>query len=318
VPNGSFEDRNECVYNDGGLTDAPPWSDCQDGSNFIEASPDVFHECTDSNEEPCPYPQNAFLDPWLYSIPTNFMGCEAPYEGLGYAGAFFFADNPDTLAGYREYLSIQLAEALHEDTIYEVSFKVSLAERSTHAIWNIQAALTNNEISQPEFAAPITNLESPLDGTNGNFVIDKDGWTELIWQYQAQGGEEYLTIGNFQMNENTDTIQLIDHSTEDHYLYDAYYYVDAVYVGNDQTSSFYRSGERRIAIWPSPVRDFLFLEVPSAVILRLYNNLGQLTSKHSLSSGKNTISLEAYAPGMYFAHIKWSSGTVQTNKIIKR
>ncbi len=135
VPNGSFETRIECIYNDGFIADAPPWF------NPTRATPDLFHQCAVVNTDPCPWPDQYYLDPWLYGIPTNFMGCEHPYDGDGYAGLFVAGNNINGYDGYKEYLGVRLVNPLVAGNQYTLKFAVSLPERVGYAIWNIQVFL---------------------------------------------------------------------------------------------------------------------------------------------------------------------------------
>ena len=63
------------------------------------------------------------------------------------------------------------------------------------------------------------------DVTNpvGNFITDTSKWILISGAYLASGGERFITIGNFFINDSTDTIHITGNGA-------SYYYIDDVYV----------------------------------------------------------------------------------------
>ncbi len=71
----------------------------------------------------------------------------------------------------------------------------------------------------------MTNQFNPI-------VKQTDGWYEICSRYAATGGEQYLTIGNFESDANTqtETLELPSKYEEDGQITGAYYFVDMVEV----------------------------------------------------------------------------------------
>lgn len=320
VPNGGFEERVECIYNDGILSDAPPWFNPMDPEYVDQATPDVFHACAIIVEDPCPYPEDANTNAWLYGVPTNFLGCEDPYEGEGYVGAFFFIPNIDNqLDGYREYLAVRLTEPLQAGMVYDVSMKVSLAERTTHAIWNIQVLFSPDSLVQE--TTQYMDYEPQLGGTLGEYIDNREGWTELSWSYAAEGGEEFMYIGNFQPDSETDTIEVIDWQLW-HYENSAYYFIDDVKVITQTLSNHDESFDFVINCFPNPVATMLTVELKEGSVgswtFELLSIDGRILSRGRKSGTRAQIDFTDFKQGLYILKLEKSPGHIETKKIFKR
>jgi hypothetical protein len=296
VPNPGFEDRIECVYNNGPLSDAPPWF------RPTEGTPDVFHICGVVNENSCPYPESAILDPWLFGVPTNAAGCQQPNTGDGYAGSFYFQPGIAPLYEYREYLAVELLEPMQEGQQYLVKYYVSLAERMTHGIWALQVAFLNDpyfNLSSPTFIS----IEPSLTHTIGNFVTDKEGWTEISGVYTAQGGEQYMYMGNFQANISTESIDVMNgQSTENHYFNSAYYYIDDVYVGTELLNLEEQIGYHS-NLWPNPVQDELNISVNSLSTIQIYSVTGAMILPAFQVNSLISLDVSTWSRGMYLLNV---------------
>jgi hypothetical protein len=262
VENPSFEFRPECDDNNGPLEEAPPWF------NPTDATPDVFHECAIQVEDPCPYPEMTNTNAWLFGVPTNAIGCQEPHTGSGYAGATFYHPgiSPDFI--FREYLAAPLLEPLVQGENYYVRLYVSLAERSEWAVHAIQLALSADSITGTGF---LTLPISPqLTNAVGDFITDKNGWTELSWEYTATGGERFIYIGNFQSNDDIEIQYALPDSIDPLWHNNSYYYIDDIYVGTDLLSTDVEIEASELHIWPNPVDDILRISLNNQTARRLF------------------------------------------------
>ncbi len=285
-----------------------------------QATPDLFHACAIIVEEPCPYPEDANTNAWLYGVPTNFLGCEAPYEGQGYTGAFFFIPNIDNqLDGYREYLAVRLIEPMQSGMVYGVSMQVSLAERATHAIWNVQVLFSPDSLVQE--TTQYMNYQPQLSATTGEYIDNKVGWTELSWSYVAEGGEEYMYIGNFQPDSETDTIRVIDWQIW-HYENSAYYYIDDVKVITQTLSNHDESSGLKTNCYPNPVSTSLTVEIQGGNsgywTYRVLSIEGRILSQGMNIGNKAHIDFTNFKEGLYILKLEKHPGHVETRKILKR
>lgn len=145
---------------------------------------------------------------------------------------------------HREYLSVPLVETLTSGQTYLVRFYVSLADRSMYAVHALQVLFTDQVISESSNYWGVLNYTPQLSHSEGAYITDKDNWTEINWEYTADGTEQYMYIGNFQSNAEIDTLFAVADSIDPEDHFHSYYYIDDVYVGTaimsvqNQTYSF--------------------------------------------------------------------------------
>lgn len=217
VFNGSFEDYRTCprkVDALGVLTLVEGWYQPTRGSA------DYFNIC---GSREC-------------GVPKNKLGEQAAHSGEGYCGIYCSKNN------YREYLQTRLRRRLHPGDSIQITYYVSLSEESTGAITTMGALFTEESISDTvrgilmhkeqnklsdgvvqTMLRPLTpqvvNFDTPLTNTRN--------WQCISGTFVAQGGEQYVTIGNFYTIEQSGYAEP-DSLTE--LLPGAYYYIDDVTV----------------------------------------------------------------------------------------
>ncbi|WP_306640589.1 T9SS type A sorting domain-containing protein [Sanyastnella coralliicola] len=315
VPNPGFEERDDCDPNYGELDDAPPWK------SPTMATPNVFHECTIVNDNPCPYPESQVLDPWIVGVPTNGPGCQSPHSGMGYGGFIPYAPSESDWLDWSEYLETQLLEPLIAGEVYHIRFYLSLAERSSRAISSIHVLLSPDNIE--EYSA--TNTTLPILPSLANdiqtYIDDKDEWTLLQWEFIANGDEQYLYIGNFTSNEDTPSINAIpsDVIDEGHYENMAYYYIDDVYVGQTPLS-IWQEENTEFALFPNPVENNLKITGKNIEQVVIYNGLGKLVKQVLLPFPMNSVDVktEGLSSGIYYCLLQLDNGEIIKKKILKR
>lgn len=171
------------------------------------------------------------------AVPRNKMGVQTARTGVAYCGIYC------SQASYREYLQTQLKSPLLPGHRYRVSFYVSLAEKSPHAIATIGAMLTSQRLSDSTWDV-LMHREVVDYGDNQSQLIsvyykpqvvnDKDrvlddmkSWTLVSGDFVADGGELFLTIGNFNSFNNSTVVET---NAANAVLQGAYYYIDDVSV----------------------------------------------------------------------------------------
>lgn len=196
VPNGSFEDTVMCPYAAGQVNFVKHWYLPSSGSS------DYFNSCDGTG---------------LFSTPSNNFGYQTPFHGNAYLGFSPFTLNQN----YSEYIATKLIHSLEKDRVYYVSYYLSLSEPSKYAINSLGIYFSNSSIiSSDDYAL---DTYTPQIMTT-SFIIDKQNWTKVSSSYLATGGEEYITIGNFKLNSNTNTI------SNDSLGNYSYYFIDSVGV----------------------------------------------------------------------------------------
>lgn len=181
VPNPSFEIYTDCPDFSGQITRAQNWYSPTTGT------PDYYNSCSTE----------------LYSsVPVNKNGFQYPKTGNAYCSVGVLLVNDS-----REYIQCQLTNELIADKYYCLSYYVSATEyRTNYFIKNIDAFLSTDEVSNFTDFYPILNFIPQIK--NDEIIQDSVSWVLIQGMYLAQGGERYLTIGNFLDSNNTEYIQV--------------------------------------------------------------------------------------------------------------
>jgi len=207
VPNTSFENEISCPTVADQLDATTNWY-----SGNTE-SPDYFHTCQ--------------LVPGTYGIPNTIYGYQTARTGDAFTGIHVYGGVP---ASKREYLQVELNSGLSEDTDYLISFYVNLANSSSVAISRFGVYLSRNaEIDTTGGSFPF----APQIAADSNiFYNDTAKWTKISAYYTATGGERFITIGNFNSDLATDTLQINTLSTLSYYFIE-----DVSVIQSDSTST---------------------------------------------------------------------------------
>ncbi len=210
IPDPSFEDYRTCPVRLGNFdADLLHWSAPTLGST------DYFHDCSTA-----------------MGTPENFNGSQRVNFGKGYAGMYLFA--PDD---YREYIQTQLSRQLEKGQRYRISFNISLAESSDYAIREFGICLSEKalmlpvkkELSKMQLHKVRDNAHRLIEIASPDFYKETRDWVSVQTSFIATGFENFLVVGNFRNNKQTQTYQ-----TKKGAKKGAYYYVDMVSLTREQ------------------------------------------------------------------------------------
>ncbi len=299
VPNGSFETYTNCPTNYSQLP-VPPWYSGTAGT------PDYYNSCAGSGNGTIGVPQNSF-------------GYQNASTGNAYVGIYTFAVwGTDTIEA-KEYLQIQLTDTLIAQKTYCVSFFVNLTNPSPlffpnnwFAITEIGMLISNDSVYlNGALTLPyIPQIQSPA----GLYLNDTTNWTEISGQYIAQGGEKYITIGNF--NLHSDTMRILTYNTPS---LSSYYFIDNVSIVDCTNEGITNNNEIKINLFPNPIFDKLNIQAnnyePTEIILY------DLSSRKLLQqafTNTATINTEKLAKGMYLYEVRNRNGIIKNGKVIKQ
>ncbi len=213
VYNPSFEEHRNCpqrIDAMGVMCDVDAWWQPTMGSS------DYFHSC---GGREC-------------AVPRNKMGMQAAHSGEAYCGIYCSQEQ------YREYLQTELITPLEAGSRYRVSFWVCLADKSPHAISSLGALITKERPQDSSYSIlmdrEVTKLgEQQLQSiavyytpqvvnSTDNLLDDSKEWHEISGEFIAEGGEKFLTIGNFHSFNKSHVVQTQRNSPS---LSGAYYYI---------------------------------------------------------------------------------------------
>jgi gliding motility-associated-like protein len=145
------------------------------------------------------------------AIPTNSLGEQTSFNGDGYLGSAFTnytgGAGTDGYSGimWWEYVQGELIQPLEANKTYKLSMEISLAEYSDLMINEVGAYFSSTPVATNNTAS--LSLVPQCVFHNVNFYTDTLNWMHLETTFVANGGEEYIIIGNFRNNVTTDTIR---------------------------------------------------------------------------------------------------------------
>jgi outer membrane protein OmpA-like peptidoglycan-associated protein len=210
VPNPSFEEHHSipCVSGLEKNIDsvAVSWFSANNGS------PDYYHvSCL-------PEVKNGINASYGYD---NGGGFQQARTGKAYAGLKLWD------VYYPEYIEVKLKESLKQNSLYKITFHVSMADQCGTSLYSIGAGLFSEKIygnSWLKIALQIANEE-------GRYITDTSGWVEISGLYFAQGGEQFLVIGNSEgYSSHSNAKPSMQRMEAANRQYSYYYYLDDVSV----------------------------------------------------------------------------------------
>jgi hypothetical protein len=239
VPNPSFEEYSECPDGGAQVDRAIGWFSSRE-------TPEYFNSCSTN-----PLVNVPESDLWGYQIAST---------GNAYCG-FQCYFTP----GFREALGCQLTQPLSTGTEYYVSFKLSCAfggiAEARCAVNNIGLRFSNSQysVSTP---VPIDNFSHVYSST---ILSDTVNWVEVSGYFTPNTEYEYLYIGNFFDDNNTDTIWLMPDAG-----CRAYYLVDDVCVTQDPQNCDMVNSTQVLSsglphVFPNPFRSSVYVETSKKV-----------------------------------------------------
>ena len=178
VNNPSFEEYYNCPSGSGQLYECKYW---------WGLSTDYFNACAAPISTGC-------------SVPSNFAGYQSALSGEAYADAVIYTNRFTVLPDRRETIKAKLNDSLIANKRYCTNFYVSLSEISLQSYNSYYVLLDSIGLlfTKDSVLDSITAISSNgIKVQNSIFNIDTINWFKISNSFVASGGEQYLTIGNF-------------------------------------------------------------------------------------------------------------------------
>lgn len=289
VPNPSFENYTTCPNGDGTIQ----LGYCDDWYDPIKTSSDFFHSCI--NSDPLCIP------PFIacYGIPSNYNGFEYAHTGIAHAG--FYVYHFGTFTNTREYLAVKLTNPLNSGSRYCMELYYSQADSSNIAIDNIGALFLNSPFPfTPPTDTFIINI-NPQIQFKKQYLSQSLGWEKLEGDFIANGGEQHLIIGNFQLDNQLDTATIHNGVSG---IGVSYYYIDDVSL--IECNPVISNVPNVLTPNNDGINDFL--EIMNSEVdeikLTVYNRWG-LSIYNVIGKNKIIWSPKELVDGIYYYFIEW-------------
>jgi OOP family OmpA-OmpF porin len=221
VNNGSFENHSDKKPKKlGGINTMSGWF----SPTGVKA--DTYRDDTNTPLDPKGRP--------LIGAPINTFGQEDAYDGKCYVGINTYLTGKKQ--NERSYITGELTTKLTKNKTYCIEFWVSLAEGSKFASNNIGAKF---DLKRPDEGKDKQLFKGNVDVLHPeNKVFNSaNGWFKVCGTYVAKGGEQYITIGNFESNAKTTNEPFKQpKQSKATAIQSAYYYIDNVIVREDYSN----------------------------------------------------------------------------------
>jgi len=293
VPNPSFEDTTNCSI-DNQIFRTPPWQQPTAGSS------DWLNPCSSSLDGS--------------TVPNNEFGVQNAQDGASYAGFILYT----IYLYYKEYIQVQLTDRLVAGTKYWVRFHISLADSSKYAIKEIGAYFSDTAV----YSSDIIPLPyTPQVKSSGTFLTDKMNWVSISGTFIANGGEKFITLGNFQ---DSTTIDILNVGGSGIGLGTSYYYIDNICISDDSTVCGFSSDDstdelnHNIMFYPNPFSSSAVIVLTpnmlndGQIYYSVYDMMGNLVRKEFITQNQTTVNRDELSSGIYLITL------VKSNKILFR
>ena len=252
-------------------------------------------------------------------VPQSGVGYQYARTGIAYVGLAVFTEhiNPNQI-NRREYVGGELSDTLKQGHEYCVSFYVSVAEELKYVTDGIGLYLSVD--SAVDYTIN-TNLPfiPQIENPSGNIIYDTLNWVQISGTYIANGGEKYLTIGNFKGDTNAmiDSVNLSAPLS----AHGAYLFIDDVSVidctvGISEVNDNLSSGK----LYPNPATKVVYFEnnlsEKESGTLQLMDITGREMASYKLNKGSLLAIPTPYSRGVYLVKINITGKPTETVKLI--
>lgn len=317
VPNPSFELNVGCPTSNGQIQLAEPWIKIG-GDGALS----YFNNCGQSD----------------YRATENYMGYYGARTGNGGSMIILLHANhvlPFIAEG--NFIGAPLGQSLITGKLYRVRFFLSLSDFHRYASKNVGAHISTGQ--PPNNTSLLLSL-IPQVRYNGNFLTDKIGWMKIEGEFIADGGENFLTIGNFDGYTNSDTLNLHEGGTVPSvgYWEGAQYYIDDVSVTEVDTTIDHEEAEEvrepneavgvrehvrsqiGFSVFPNPATDQVNVSIGDMAEAQwrfeLYTPIGQLVQQWVLKADSDQLNIKNVRAGPYYWRLYRSNVFVKYGKLV--
>lgn len=310
VPNFSFEQYDTCPNSQDQIQYAIGWSTYSD----VFSTPDYYNSCSSG----------------FFNVPNGAGGYQMAHRNCSaYAGLVTWGSSGND----REHIGIQLNQPLIIGQKYFVSFYTVMGEvilgGNHYGMPSNGIGMRFSSVSyNPGTPCPIDNFAHLYSPT---IINDSINWIRISGSIIADSAYQYLILGNFFDDANTDTMQ---YSCGSCFNSESYYFIEDICVSTD--SLLCNGGidvlscavfvldtisNEKVSVFPNPAYNFITVLSQNnfrAEIL-LCDVFGKVVYSEKVNSANNLkINLSSFSSGIYVLKIVDESEKISIcKKIIK-
>ena len=286
VPNASFEMYDTCPDFTSQMSRAIGWWSAR-------PTADYFNTCAPYY----PPPINCV------HVPENSLGYRLPASGNAFAGVI--SRGPDGEGG--ESIGCQLLTPLTVGIRYYASFKVSASSHANTGNWRAinKLGVLFSTVRYDSLSPSPISCNNCAQVCSDSIISDTLNWTRIKGSFVADSNYSFISIGRFNSNSLTDTLQLVGTNCY------SYYFIDDVCISNDSNYTYNYSytgingldKEAAITYFPNPTNDFITINDRERTVseVSIFNSLGELLKTYPTGNVEfYTINLNGFSKGIYY------------------
>ena len=217
-----------------------------------------------------------------YYSPSNFVGYQNAHSGSAYSGIKLYSLYGNVRHFGREYMQVQLKQPLTFDSTYCFQLYISLADSMHFSSKNMLGIYFSSNAVSANHTEHLPYTPQLVVSPN-TYLTDKVNWVKIDMQHQAQGGEEYITIGNFNDTNYIDTT-FVPGGGDQFWMQASYYYLDDIWLSHcDSLPESLATGlnepllKQQFKVYPNPFVSEITVESKGKenLAFALFNSLGQ-------------------------------------------
>ena len=262
---------------------------------------------------------------YQFYSPQNLVGFQVAKTGQAYAGILLYHLWGSSSNPRREYMQVQLKRPLIFDSTYCFQLFISMADSVHFASKNMLGVYFSQNAVSANHTNHLPYIPQLVVSPN-TYLTDKVNWVKIDMQYQAQGGEKYITIGNFNDTNYIDTT-FVPGGGDQFWMQASYYYLDDIWLSHcDSLPESLVTGlnepllKQQFKVYPNPFVSEITVESEGKenLAFKLYNAIGQEVKVQVQQLGHHQQISTGHLPkGIYWLRV--SDGIKsETVKLIKR
>lgn len=285
IPNGSFETYTACPNSVN--TNSPDELKKTVNWYSILQTPDYYNVCATTT---------------VVGVPNNFLGYQMPASGNSYMGFTAYVSNTSNA---REIIASKLTTTLSIGQKYFTKLLISLSEGYNTNCGIDKVGLRFSTVPHTLVSAPPINNFAHLYFTT--IMADTLNWKSVFGSFIADSNYQYVEIGNFFTDVNTN-VQVLKPKTTDW----AYYYLDDVCLSTDSLEALNYSAtgiseinkkERYNLFYPNPCQEKVYCKINLVnYSLKINDIYGDEITDYTLNHD-NTIEFRNIPNGIYIVTI---------------
>jgi outer membrane protein OmpA-like peptidoglycan-associated protein len=174
-----------------------------------------YRKKSGSIKQAIPWQQIASVDFYQQPLSNDTSAKKGAYSGTCYAGLRYQKK-------YKEFLQVKLAEPLRRGSTYEFEMYIRLAWWSNASLKSIGALFTKAGYKSQGDVVKTALIDTVVKKGS---MINNYQWFKVSGKYMADGGEKYITIGNFNAAIKKDMLRM---NVFKFGFKEAYYFVDDI------------------------------------------------------------------------------------------